>query len=263
MPSRNSSRLNDSGEMLLTRITHGAAVHVGRGEQTLEHSQYAWKIHVGLDAPVWLRSRCSTVELSSVVRAVVVPPGLTHRVGASGWSSTIMLAPGTRSTPWSSHSAPTILGGAAARRLVDASLAFRTTSREDIDHLVSECVRLTFKPGNPTVDSRVRRALVQLGHAPETPLHRLATDQRLSLDRLSHLVTRDTGTVLRRHALWSRLTRLLSSNVSYASLAAAAAEAGFSDHAHMTRVYRDLLGRLPSEFTAPPDAVNAWFDPSH
>jgi transcriptional regulator GlxA family with amidase domain len=52
--------------------------------------------------------------------------------------------------------------------------------------------------------------------------------------------------------------RLLSSNQRFTSVAAAAAAAGFSDHAHMTRSYRAMLGRLPSEFTEPPDVVAPW-----
>jgi transcriptional regulator GlxA family with amidase domain len=89
-------------------------------------------------------------------------------------------------------------------------------------------------------------------------LPELARSAGLSLDRLSRLVTRGTGMRLRRLALWSRLLHLLSTNGAHGSVASAAYAAGFADHAHLTRTYRRLLGRAPSEFRAPPDVLQHW-----
>jgi AraC-like DNA-binding protein len=260
MARSDAASLNESGEMLVARIVRGAALYACRSQQTLSHSPYAWKVHIGLDAPVWFDSAALNVDEKAGVRAVVVPPGLEHRVGAIGLALTILVSPGTHSTAWCSNRAPLVPQGAQLRRIVDAGQAWQLLARHETDSLVSELLGLAIPSNRVTaqVDVRVRRTMARLNREPGVGLQALARDERLSLDRLSHLVARDTGTTLRRHALWSRLMCLLSSNKQFPNISAAAADAGFADHAHMTRSYRSLLGRLPSEFTGPPDAIASW-----
>lgn len=260
MPRRNPSRKTTSSEVVTTRIVAGAALHVSRGEQTSWHAHYAWKVHVGLDAPVWYESDALRVEPNAGARVVVVPPSVTHRVGAVGASVTILVAPGERSTPWRGASTAFVHEGTAALRIVDAANAGLERARGDTSGFVTELLRLAMtSEGVPhPVDVRVRRVLASLARRPDVPLNELATAMGLSLDRLSHLVVEATGTTFRRHALWSRLVGLLSSNKQFVSIASAAAEAGFSDHAHLTRSYRALLGRSPSEFAQSPDAIEPW-----
>lgn len=260
MPRGRTSNLNESGEMLMTRIVRGAALHVSCGEQTLLHSHYAWKVHIGVDAPVWFESAPLVVPGNADAQVVIVPPGLDHRIGSLGLSVTILVAPGSRSTEWRAVGGPAAIEGTRARRLTDAARAWQAGTRADTNGLVSELLGLARVSSSNTsnVDPRVRHALARLSHQPDLNLAELAGERGLSLDRLSHVVVRDTGLPLRRHALWSRLMRLLSSNEQFSSVAAAAAAAGFSDHAHMTRTYRAMLGRLPSEFTGPPDTIEPW-----
>jgi len=81
---------------------------------------------------------------------------------------------------------------------------------------------------------------------------------RTELDRLSRLITLNTGLRLRQHVLWNRLLCVLSSNAAYSNISVAAFGGGFADHAHLTRTFRAFLGRVPSEFRAPPDALERW-----
>lgn len=235
-------------------------MHVSCGEQTLSHSHYAWKVHIGVDAPVWFESAPLVVPGNASARVVIVPPGLEHRIGSNGLSVTILVAPGSRSTQWRAFGGPATIEGTLGRRLTGAAHAWQGSTRADTNGLVSELLGLAriSRSDASNIDARVRNALVRLSQQPDMNLADLASERGLSLDRLSHVVVRDTGMPLRRHALWSRLMRLLSSNEQFSSVAAAAAAAGFADHAHMTRTYRAMLGRLPSEFTAPPDAIEPW-----
>lgn len=109
-----------------------------------------------------------------------------------------------------------------------------------------------------TVDARVKHVLRRVGVEPDVCLSDLATRHSVSIDRLSHLVKEATGLTLRKHAVWARLIHLLSRGEHHPTLAAAAASAGFADHAHMTRTYSSYLGRLPSEFLGPPDVLQRW-----
>lgn len=251
--------LNDSGEIDLTRIVAGGAVHVSYAQRTLQHAHYAWKIVVGLDAPVWLRSHLGSVHESEAVRAVIVPPGFQHQVGAVGWSCTLFSAPGQRNTPWHTSLRHWTLGTAVSGRLIGLCWDLVNQTRLATPDFVDEIFGLVFADlPHTSVDPRVKRVLTRLMAAPDEGLSQMAGALGLSADRLSHLVKQDTGMALRKHLVWSRLLALLSTGERHTSIAAAAAAAGFADHAHLTRTYRTYLGRLPSDFTGPPDVLRPW-----
>ena len=251
--------LNDSGETLLTRIVAGGAVHVSRAARTLEHAHYAWKLVVGLDAPVWFRSAAGSVCESAAARAIVVPPGLQHLVGASGWTCTVFSAPGSRGTPWHTSSRFWVPARAPTRRLIHLSERLIGETRLATGDVVDQLFGVAFEGfPRPTADPRVKRVLNHLKTAPSDTLVQLASTHGLSADRLSHLVKQDTGMTLRKHLVWSRLMGLLSQGEWHGTVAAAAAAAGFADHAHLTRTYRSYLGRLPSDFSEPPDVLLPW-----
>jgi AraC-like DNA-binding protein len=250
--------LNDPGEDATARIVQGGALHVSRSASTSSHAHYAWKVHVGLDAPVWYRSRERAIDGASVL---LVPPGVEHSTGAVGWSCAFFLRPGTHGTPWrATPAAAVVLGGAPAQRLValarDLHERPRDTTADGITAVAALCAAELSGPR--AIDARVEVALERLRQDPDLPLPALARAAGLSLDRLSRLVSQGTGMHLRRLALWSRLLHSLSEGGEHASVARAAYAAGFADHAHLTRTYRRMLGRAPSEFRAPPDVVRHW-----
>lgn len=251
--------LNDSGENLITRIVESGAVHVSNCERTHAHAHYAWKVMIGLDAPIALRCAAGEIRLEDGVFAVVVPPGLHHELGAVGWSCAMFTAPGTRGSPWHGRSTYWVPDPSVVRRLVglgrQLALEERLTTADYIDAVYREVFEGFAKP---TVDARVRRVLEGLDSGEPETLLDLASAHALSPDRLSHLVKQETGMPLRKHIVWSRLMAFLSAGQRYPTIAAAAAAAGFSDHAHLTRTYRSYLGRLPSDFSGPPDVVRPW-----
>lgn len=251
--------LNDSGENLITRVVDSGAVHVSNCERTHPHAHYAWKVMIGLDAPIALRWAGGEIRPQDGVRAVVVAPGLLHELGALGWSCAMFTAPGTRGTPWHGRGAHWVPEPCVARRLVDLGQQLALGDRLTTSHFVDAVYREVFDGfARPTVDARVRRALGELTSGVSESLPELANRQAISFDRLSHLVKQETGMPLRKHLVWRRLMGLLSKGERYPTLAAAAAAAGFSDHAHLTRTYRNYLGRLPSDFSGPPDVIQPW-----
>jgi AraC-like DNA-binding protein len=259
MTLNTSRRLNDSGEEGVARIFGSGALHHSRGQSTSWHSHYAWKVHVGLDAPVWLEWEAGPDPQRVAASAIVVPPGVEHRTGAVGWSSAVFLAPGSWGLPWKATGGPVFMQGAAATRVLEQCHAFDIDARDATSHFAGSLLPATItKRGTSPIDARVEHALRLISHAPELTLPEVARRVGLCLDRVSRLTIRDTGITLRQHVLWRRVTRLLSSGQQYPSLAAAALAAGFSDHAHMTRTFRHCLGRVPSDFKAPPDVVAPW-----
>ncbi|MBO6940163.1 MAG: AsnC family protein [Deltaproteobacteria bacterium] len=250
--------LNETGESGVARIVRSGALHHSCGERTSPHAHVAWKVHVGIDAPVWVRGEGLEVGIDAGVRVVVAPPGWTHATGAAGWSCAVFAAPGRLGAPWRGDR-PFAIEGVAAERLVGLCRRYGERDRLDTPDFIQDTIALSLGDlRRPRIDRRVGATIEALEVDPDRPLRDLARAAGVSLDRLSRLVTRDTAIHLRRHALWSRLMGLLSSNATHANLAAAAFDAGFADHAHLSRTYRALLGRAPSEFDAPPDTVQPW-----
>jgi AraC-like DNA-binding protein len=258
-----ANRLNESGEDGETCVVRGGATHTSRSQRTTQHAHYAWKVHVGLDAPVWAKPTESS--RASEARVIVVPPNVRHATGALGWSAAVFLEPGSRGTPWRETGRAYAIDGVQARRLVGLVNEAMSSSRVDIGCFVDQVARATFAPAPPTrsLDARVNTALAAISRDVDVDLRLLAAALRVSLDRLTHVVSEQTGMPPRRHALWHRVLRVLDAGARPVTLAAAAVEAGFADHAHMTRSFRRFLGRAPSEFRAPPRVIEPWSCPAH
>jgi AraC-like DNA-binding protein len=258
MASATANGLNESGEHGEACVVRGGAVHTSRSQRTTQHAHHAWKVHVGLDAPVWVKpSECQAV---CEARVIVVPPNVQHATGARGWSVALFVEPGSRATAWRETSPAYAIDGVQARRLVGLVNEAMSSSRVDIGCFVDQVARATFAPTTRAraLDARVGAALAAIRRDVDVDLPLLASGLRLSLDRLTHLVSEQTGMPLRRHALWQRVLRVLDAGARPVSLAAAAVEAGFADHAHMTRSFRRFLGRAPSEFRVPPRVIEPW-----
>ena len=262
MTSAEASRLNESGEHGEACVVSKGAVHTSRSQRTTQHGHHAWKVHVGLDAPVWVKPRDRGA--ASEARVIVVPPNVQHATGAVGWSVALFFEPGSRGTPWRETGPAYVIDGVWARRLVGLVDEAVTSSRVDIGCFVDQVARATFAASSRPrpLDTRVGAALTAIRRDVDVDLRRLASALGLSIDRLTHLVSEQTGMPIRRHALWQRVLRVLSTGARPSALAAAAVEAGFSDHAHMTRSFRRFLGRAPSEFRVPPRVIEPWTSPT-
>ncbi len=82
---------------------------------------------------------------------------------------------------------------------------------------------------------------------PDKPLDACAAlaGVHLSPSRLRHLFVEQTGLAFKTYMLWLRLVRALDLYASGVSLTQAAHEAGFSDSAHFSRIFKRTFG-LPA-----------------
>jgi transcriptional regulator GlxA family with amidase domain len=100
---------------------------------------------------------------------------------------------------------------------------------------------------HPRVRKLLRLLRTQLADADaDVSLPHLAGLVGLSEGRLVHVFSESMGIPLRRYLLWMKLQRATAAVVSGMSLGEAAAEAGFSDSAHMSRTFRRMFGMTPS-----------------
>lgn len=114
-------------------------------------------------------------------------------------------------------------------------------------------------------DPRVARVLQRLKDAVPEALSsaELARGVGLSEGRLIHLFAEQLGVPLRRYVLALRLRRTLFFLSRGHTLTDAAQEAGFSDSAHLTRVYREMYGLPPSKmFRSPSVRIRVEREPT-
>lgn len=85
------------------------------------------------------------------------------------------------------------------------------------------------------------------GNDNATLVAALAKSAGISQRHFSRLFTRDVGLSLPAYVRWLRLRRVAVSIAKGASLTQAAHAAGFSDSAHMSRVFRATFGMTPTQ----------------
>ena len=101
--------------------------------------------------------------------------------------------------------------------------------------------------GGPSsgLDPRLVDAL-QLIDSDAVALSDVAVAVGLSPPRLRAMARHELGIPLARWRIWSRLRRAAEAVQAGASVAEAAAAAGFSDQAHLTRQMREMVGLTPA-----------------
>lgn len=105
-------------------------------------------------------------------------------------------------------------------------------------------LRVEVRPHHPAV----RRALDYAGRHLERRIgiQELAGVAGVSASYFSHLFPREVGIPVRPYLRWRRLQRAAQVIARGKSLTEAAFEAGFSDSAHLTHVFRRMFGVTPS-----------------
>jgi AraC-like DNA-binding protein len=102
---------------------------------------------------------------------------------------------------------------------------------------------------------RAGRAAMRICEEPLVSIEVLAKEQHVSRRQLERDFSQWLGTSPRHLARVARVQAVSRKAQTGASLADIAADAGFSDQAHMSRVVRELTGLTPSHFTRPPQTL--------
>jgi AraC-like DNA-binding protein len=210
-----------------------------------DHAHHAVQIVHGLDGPVRLTLDGRTVD----TRVGVIAPGTPHAFDARGGRVALVLldAHGPRGAALT-RQARRAIGGAVLP--VDPPPAPPDLTP---DEALTWCEQLLQSLGwrseepQPTAPA-VQAALTYLDSTvTATPtLAAAARYAHVSPSRLTHTFTRQVGIPFRRFVLWLRLKRAVEQVQSGATLTEAAALAGFSDSAHLSRAFRVNFGLPPS-----------------
>jgi AraC-like DNA-binding protein len=233
------------------------------------HAHHAIQIVIALDGCVAI---CGTDDGWRESRGIIVRPDAEHSFDCNGALGVMLFVdPESSEGAWLSASLRqeiTTVQDARVDSIVSALRAFAEHPHEtdDVSALIRGCVH-GLRPGlAPTrrVDSRVTTVLEAIKQADDL---RMSLDTAagmvfLSPTRFAHLFREQVGLPFSRYMLWRKLTRAMVAIASERTIAAAAHAADFSDAAHLTRTFYQMVGMAPSalmrgEFIEVPSPFNA------
>ena len=110
-----------------------------------------------------------------------------------------------------------------------------------------EAVTQLLPPLRP-MDPRIEHVTALLARDHHQPLDRLAESACLSYYRMSHLFSQEMGLPLRQYLRSLKIHAAARCIGAGMTLTATAHEAGFTDSAHLSRVWTKAFGRPPSHF---------------
>ncbi|MBL4799619.1 MAG: helix-turn-helix domain-containing protein [Oleispira sp.] len=113
------------------------------------------------------------------------------------------------------------------------------------------------------IDSRIVKVLQMLDQTPSGQCESKILEKVacLSSSRLQHLFREQVGVPIRRYSLWLRLRRVMAQAIEGKTLMDAAHDAGFSDSAHFSRVFKGMFGITPSLLFSAGSSVNLYLSP--
>ncbi|MEO3886681.1 helix-turn-helix domain-containing protein [Nonomuraea sp. B5E05] len=190
-----------------------------------------------------------TPQAATTAVGLIVPPELTHACAATSayvalFIDPTLIRPGPGVVPLD-RPAVSRLHAALGSDVINGPRA-----TPDLAAAYDELLTLT--GAAPSLDARVTHAVRQsMLPRRDALIHTIAAEVGLSAPRLRTLVRASLGVPLARLRQWGRLREAIA-GLPNRSVAAAAADAGFADQAHLTRTARTLLGRTPISLTRAP-----------
>ncbi len=228
-------------------LMRGRVLHLSLQEAVREHRTPAYKLLIGIDADLAF----TWTGRKGTLRAVLVAPNVAQQVEAKGLAVGMFCEAGSALAPHRALSAPYV---AIAGKLCDALVAVAWECARGAGcadgELSAEAFRHLRLASPQRLDARVQHSLGRLKRTPDVPLHTLASDARVSAERLRHLIAEQTCLPLSEHRLLQRTTLAIEHMLRGVPVARSAAAAGFADHAHFTRSFGRMFGRAPSSMPA-------------
>ncbi len=232
-----------SGALVLAPVP-GSVIYLGPGGVADEHAHYALQLTVGIDAPV----RVSLQDAEFEARALLVPSSTPHAFAADGRVAMLYLDPS------SAHASQ--LHALQAQNFASAQLPDPAIASTDLPRYARQLLDAfgiglsSFGERSSTVTMAVEDVRARLSEGGSITLPEVASQVAISPSRLTRLFTREVGIPFRRFVLWQRLVTAIEAIGAGDDLTRAAASAGFSDSAHLSRTFRANFGLAPSALFA-------------
>ncbi|WP_051407555.1 AraC family transcriptional regulator [Nocardia sp. CNY236] len=228
-------------------VAPGLIVYLGPGSSADEHAHHAIQFVWGLDGGFDI----ALGDHRSHVGAALVPADTAHRFDAHGKRIALVLI--DRSGRYGTelqHLAVDLAGTDLTHQLATFAPPETDMTAEEAtawcEGLIT-ALGIDAIPATPPAPP-VERTLAYLrGDISGTPrLSAAARHANVSPTWLTHTFSRQIGIPFRRYVLWMRIQRAVDELCRGADLTTGATYAGFSDSAHLSRVFRTNFGLAPS-----------------
>ncbi len=232
----------------------GGFLLVGRGEGVVPpHAHHAIQIAISIDGEVGIQGERGAWRIG---RGFIVRPDAVHSYKPNGsLGAMIFVDPESAEGAWLSASLRdeiTLVPDARLDRCIPELKRMVDQPFESmaIPELIRHCVQALCAgvPPSRRLDARVTRVLAAIRGSDEL---RISIDDAaamafLSPSRFAHLFKQQVGLPFRRYLLWRKLTRAMLVIGREQTISTAAHEADFSDAAHLTRTFYQMVGLAPS-----------------
>lgn len=233
------------------KLYSGLSVYFGRDLKTKTHAHHAMEIIFAVDGNL-------TVYSGKNIKAhgVIIRPDTPHSVTSDGLTISILLFPETELC----NEVSALLSGKNIVKLEapvvgDLKKHFKNYTSKHFNE-DSICTLLSQSVGSGhardisqnQIDFRVTKVIDLIKSSPQksVPFARLISESGLSESRLLHLFKKETGTTIRKFALWNKLQHAIKLHLAGNNLTKAASLSGFTDAAHFNRVFVSNFGLNPS-----------------
>ena len=219
-----------------TTLGDGWAAYEGPTADSRPHRHLAVQLAIGLNEPVAVTGDRGIV----VGAAVLVRAGTRHRLApVTGGVRCVFVEVDSRAgQAWRSAT----LDHDICEAPLGLAREFQAT-----DDVAAAMERLTHACPNRVLDDRLARALAALAENPggSGAIARAARTAKVSVSSLRALAAEALAAPLAQWRQWRMLAKAAGVIAAGQSLADAAAEAGFSDQAHLTRTMGRFFGITP------------------
>jgi AraC-like DNA-binding protein len=214
-------------------------VYLGPGGPADEHAHPAVQVAIAYDAPLTVALGDRTLHGP----VAIVPSAVPHRLDTRARQLAVVFVDHV--------SAAGRALDARARGVGEATAPGAPPPRPpadvaDVARFAAEALGALPTPAPLSAPVAAALAYVDATLDARPNLTDAAAAAHLSPSRLTHVFTREVGLPVKRYVLWRRLRRVVEEVAGGATLTWAAAAAGFSDSAHLSRTFHRAFGLPPS-----------------
>ena len=232
----------------------GGYLLVGRGEGVVPpHAHHAIQVTLAIDGEVSLQGQRGDWRTG---RGFIVRADAVHSYQPNGaLVAMTFVDPESAEGAWLSASLRADITAVPDARLARClpelkRLVDQPFECMGIPELIRHCVHALCAgvPPSRRLDERVTRVLASIRSSDELriSIDEAAAKAFLSPSRFAHLFKQQVGLPFRRYMLWRKLTRAMLVIGRQETISTAAHEADFSDAAHLTRTFYEMVGLPPS-----------------
>lgn len=228
-------------------LAPGLVLYLGPGASAARHAHHAVQL-------VWLAEGALEITLPTrtvTAAAALIPARVPHAFSAPPRPLALLLvdAHGARGAALD-RCARSLVGQDLAGRLAGVGPPDTAATLADTEAWIRTVLAAlgveAFDVQAPSRTTRRAIAYVEQSLDGVPRLTEAAALASTSASRLSHRFSAEIGLPFRRFVLWTRMKRAVEATRAGGDLTAAAAAAGFSDAAHLSRTFRAMFGLSPS-----------------